>query len=78
MAVIYPKQPVHCVKLNCLFFPDSTEAWWLCRLYLFVYFNKDILESFRHSEQELLSKDKPQTATTLKQMKGKINRYITI
>lgn len=32
MVVICTTQPVHCVKLNCLLFSDSMEAWWLCRL----------------------------------------------
>ena len=35
MAVIYAMQPVHCVKLNCLLFWESMEAWWLCRLFFF-------------------------------------------
>ena len=43
MAVIYATQPVHCVKLNCLFFADSMEAWWLCRAEFFFFFFEDRL-----------------------------------
>lgn len=48
MAVIYATQPVHWVKLNCLFFTDSMDAWWLCRLFLFFLRRIDYIE-FCHS-----------------------------
>ncbi len=58
MAVIYATQPVHCVKLNCLFFTDSMEAWWLCRLLFIYFFKEDRLQiEFCHSGRQLHSKD---------------------
>lgn len=53
MAVICATQPVHCVKLNCLFFTDSMEAWWLCGLFL----RRIDYTEFCHSGQQLYSKD---------------------